>query len=138
MAKIRFLRRNTGNLLRLGKRRKKLQKWRSPKGRDNKMRLREKSKGRTVEIGYKQDNKTRGKINGKKIIIVRNIQELLNAGKENAIILGKIGNKKKIEISRIAKEKGIYILNLDESKLKFKEKKMEKIETSKEKQGEKK
>ena len=44
MPNRKFLRRNTGSLSRLGKLRRKLQKWRKPKGRDNKMRLKEKEK----------------------------------------------------------------------------------------------
>jgi large subunit ribosomal protein L32e len=113
MKKIKFLRRNTGDYSRLGKNRKKLQKWRSPKGRDNKMRLRRKGYPRTVEVGYKKDLKERGKIEGKEVIIVGNIEGINKAKKENIIILEKIGKKKKIEIAKIAKEKGLKIKNLD-------------------------
>ncbi len=112
MKKIKFLRRNTREYSRLGKGRKKLQKWRKPKGRDNKMRLRRKGVPRTVEIGYKQDAQTRGKIKGKKIVVVRTISELKKANGK-IIVLGKIGIKKKIEIAKFAKEKKIEIMNLD-------------------------
>ncbi|MAG07408.1 50S ribosomal protein L32e [Candidatus Pacearchaeota archaeon] len=115
-----FLRRNTGEYSRLGLRRKKLQKWRKPKGRDNKMRLRRKGVPKTVEVGYKQDSKTRGKIDGKEIIEVRSLKEIENVGKGKIIILGKVGMKKKIEILEAAKKKGIAIKNFDDSKVREK------------------
>jgi large subunit ribosomal protein L32e len=120
-----FLRRNTGEYSRLGLRRKKLQKWRKPKGRDNKMRLRRKGVPKTVEVGYKQDSKTRGKVDGKEIIEVRSLKEIENVGKNKIVILGKVGMKKKIEMLEAAKKKGIKIKNFDDSKVRKKEKKVE-------------
>ena len=115
MAKLKFLRRNTGDYSRLGRNRKKLQKWRHPRGRDNKMRLREKSKGRTVEVGYKQDLTTRGKIDGKEVIMIRNTKDLEKA-KGKTILLAKVGKKNKIEIAKKAKEMNLKIKNLDVEK----------------------
>src|SRR3989344_3257219 len=89
-----FLRRNTREYSRLGKGRSKLKKWRRPKGRDNKMRLKEKGKPRTVEIGYKQDSKTRGKIDGKIPQQVQNIEEM-----------------KKLEMMKIIQEKDLKVVN---------------------------
>jgi len=122
----RFLRRNTGEYSRLGKRRKKLQKWRRPKGRDNKMRLKQKSYPRTVEIGYKKGKKSRSKI-----VVVKNIQELEKVGKGVEIVLGRVGQKKKIEIAKFVKEKGLKIKNLDIEKIVALEKKKETKEVSK-------
>jgi len=115
-SKIKFLRRNTGDYSKLGRKRKKLQKWRSPKGRDNKMRLREKSKGPTVEIGYKQDKKTRGKVDGKEIVLVKSVKELEAVKKDSIIMIAKIGKKNRIAIAEKAKEKNLKIKNLDVEK----------------------
>jgi ribosomal protein L32E len=133
--KLKFLRRNTGDYSRLGKKRKKLQKWRAPKGRDNKMRLRRKSYPKTVEIGYKQDLKTRNKIDGKEIVRIENLEELKDIGQNKLIILGKIGKKKKLEIAKFVKEKGIEIKNLDIEKfiLENDKNKKEKVEKSQDK-----
>ena len=121
--KIKFLRRSTGNYSKLGRKRKKLQKWRKPKGRDNKMRLKQKSYPRTVEIGYKKDKRIRGKVDGKEVAVVKNIKDIENV-KGKIIILGKIGKKKKLEVAKYVKEKGIKIRNLDVEKfLKENEKK---------------
>lgn len=114
--KIKFFRRNTGDYSRLGKKRKKLQKWRKPKGRDNKMRLQEKGYPRNVKIGYKKSEKVRGKIEGKEVVLVGNVNELEKAGKDSVIILRKIGKKNKMEIAKKAKEKNIKIKNLDVDK----------------------
>ena len=134
--KKRFLRRNTGEYSRLGMGRKKLQKWRRPKGRDNKMRLKEKGRPRTVEIGYKQDSNVRGKIEGKEIIFIQNIEELKKLNKGSAVNLGRFGSKKMIEILKIAEEKDLNIVNFSISK--FEKKTKSKIHNKKKKINEKK
>ena len=123
MARTKFLRRNTGQYSRLGKKRKKLQKWSAPKGRDNKMRLKEKGYPRVVSVGYKKDARMRGKINGKEIIRVENPADINKASRDKLVLIGKIGKRKRAEIEKIAKEKGIMILNLKKTKEKTKEKK---------------
>jgi large subunit ribosomal protein L32e len=116
MARLKFLRRNTTKLLRLGKKRKKLQKWRAPTGRDNKMRLRERGYPRTVEVGFKKDKKVRGTIEGKNQKFVENLKDINNVKKNEIVILKKIGMKKKIAIAKKAQEKGIKIKNLNVNK----------------------
>ena len=116
MARLKFLRRNTTKYLRLGRKRKKLQKWRAPKGRDNKMRLKTAGRPRTVEIGYSKSKKERGKIKGKTPVIINNLQELENIKPNEIMILAKVGKKKKIEIVKKAKENGIKIANLNVEK----------------------
>jgi large subunit ribosomal protein L32e len=111
-----FLRRNTGDYSRLGKLRKKLQKWRAPKGRDNKMRLREKGYPRTVEIGYKKSNKTRDTIKEIKIKKINTLEELDNCKNEEAIRIGRFGKKKKIEALKIIKDKKLKVVNLNVGK----------------------
>lgn len=112
-----FLRRNWYRLSRLGKKRKKKQVWRSPKGRHNKMRLKRKGYSAVVEIGYKKPET-------EKVVLVNNLRELHNLKKGEKIILGKIGDRKKMEIVKVAKEKGIHIQNLDIEKFEEKMKKM--------------
>ena len=109
---VKFLRRDWKRYSKLGRRRKKKQVWRRPTGRDNKMRERRKGYPVRVSIGYKQqiDNKN-------KIIKVNNLNELMDVQKGETVILGKMGKKKKIEIAKQAKEKGIKISNLNVKEL---------------------
>jgi len=103
-----FLRRDSSRYSKLGKRRKKKLKWRKPRGRDNKMREKRKGYPKVVSIGYKKDKKLQ-----KSAIIVKNVKDLEAVKKNNIIIVGKVGKKKKIEIAKKAKEKGIEFANLD-------------------------
>ncbi|MEK6891316.1 MAG: eL32 family ribosomal protein [Nanoarchaeota archaeon] len=116
MVKKRFLRRNTTQYLRLGRKRKKLQKWRNPSGRDNKMRLKTKGYPRVVSVGYRTDLSERGKINGKEIKRVQNLNDIANHNKDVIYSLGRVGNKKKIEIAKIAKEKKLEFVNFNYNK----------------------
>jgi len=106
MAKIKFLRRNWNRHSRLGKGRKKKQVWRKPKGRHNKVREKQKGNPARVRIGYKQTEK-------KKPMLINSIKEIETAKAGETIIMGKIGMKKKIEIVKKAKEKGIKIHNIN-------------------------
>ncbi|MFW5846656.1 MAG: eL32 family ribosomal protein [Nanoarchaeota archaeon] len=116
MKRIKFLQRDVNKKSSLGRGRKKKQKWRKPKGRDNKMREKRKGKPRTVSIGYKKN-----KLNNKeKIIVIKNLKDLEKIGKEDIGLIGNIGKKKKIEIIEKAKEKGIKLKN---TKIKEKNKK---------------
>jgi len=103
--KKKFLRSNTKNYKRLG--RKKLLRWRKPKGHDNKIRLNRKGKRRKVVIGFRTNKKDRGKIKGKSVILIKNLKqaEKINRG-ELIIISGKLGKKKKQEIEKKIKEQG--------------------------------
>ena len=111
--KIKFLRRTWNRYSKLGKRRKKKQVWRKPKGRDNKMREKRKGYPAVISIGYKQKEKLRGIIKDKKPVIVKNIKELKNVKKNEVAIIGNIGKKKKIEMAKKAKEMKIQIHNLN-------------------------
>ena len=109
----RFVRQDSKRYSKIGKNRKKLQKWRKPKGRDSKMRLRRKSYPRTVSTGYKNKKSESGKINGKLPILVHNLSDLKKVGKNNSVILSsRVGAKKKIEIIKVANEKNMLILNI--------------------------
>lgn len=113
MAKRKFLRRIWNRYPKLGKRRKKKQAWRKPKGRDNKMREKRKGYPAVVKIGYKRKEKR------KVPFIVRNINDLdkiKKSSKKETVILGNIGKKKKIEIIKKAKKEGILIQNINAKK----------------------
>ncbi|MCK5043549.1 50S ribosomal protein L32e [Candidatus Pacearchaeota archaeon] len=112
MAK-KFLRRIWGRYSKLGKRRKKKQVWRKPTGRDNKMREKRKGYPAVVSVGYKQDKKLRGSLEGKTPILVQNVKDLESLKKNEIAIVGNIGKKKKIEIAKKAKEMKIEIHNLN-------------------------
>jgi len=121
---IKFLRRTSKKISKLGKRRKNKQVWRKPKGRDNKMREKRRGQPAVVKIGYQKQNP-------KSLIIIYNTKDLEKVKKQDLVIVGKIGKKKKIELLKKAKEKGIKLnLNiekyLEKNKMKIKEKTGEK------------
>ena len=100
-----FLRRTWDRYSKLGKGRKKKQKWRNPKGRDNKMRERKKGSSKVVSVGYKSQEI-------EKPILIKNVLDLGKL-KGKKVIIGKIGRKKKIEIAKKANEMKISIKNLN-------------------------
>jgi len=118
-----FIRQDSMRYSRLGKKRKKLQKWRKPRGRDSKMRLKRKSYPSVVSIGYKSPRKELGKINGKTPVLVYNLNDLKKANKNSIIILAKIGAKKKLELIKHADENKIEIYNIRREKWNLKRKK---------------
>jgi len=116
MPRLKFLRRNWSKASRLGKGRKKKQIWRSPKGRHSKTRGERKGYPAIVKIGYKQEEKTRGLIADKTPILIQNIKQLMGLEKGQVAILANVGQKKRLEIAKKAKEKGIQISNLNVEK----------------------
>ena len=120
-----FLRRTSKLHSKLGRKRKKKQVWRKPTGRDNKMKEKRKGRPKVVSVGYKKDKREKGKIEGKKVIRVMNFKDLKRLKKDMAIILGNIGNKKKIELVKYARENGIKILNVNTKKFMKKSEKKE-------------
>ncbi len=111
--KKKFLRRNTGDYSRLGRGRKKLQKWRKPKGIDNKMRLKERGRPSVVSVGYKQPASERNKLNGKEIVRVESVSDLKKVGKGQIGILAKVGKKKKMEIAKEIEKEKVEMTNFD-------------------------
>jgi len=111
MAKKKFVRRDSHRFSKLGKNRKKLQKWRKPKGRDNKMRERRFGYPASPSVGYKKQKKESGKIGGMETCLVYNLKDLDIANKFSIIIVGKVGAKKKIEILKRISEKKLNVLN---------------------------
>ncbi len=107
-----FLRRSADRYSKLGVRRKKIQRWKKPTGRHNKMRDKKRGYPAVVSIGYKSDEETRTK----KEILVKNISDLSKIKKNQIGILGKIGKKNKIEIAKKAIEKNIEFSNFNAKK----------------------
>jgi len=103
-----FIRRNMVRHSKIGKNRRKLQKWRKPKGRDNKMRLKRKGYPKTVSIGYKKPQQ-------EKPVLVYNLTDI-KANSKAQIILAGVGAKKKMKLIKYAQENKIKILNLKEKK----------------------
>ncbi len=129
-----FLRRTWNRYGRLGKGRKKKQVWRSPKGRDNKMREKRKGYPKVVSIGYKKQKTSR-----KNIRVINNPRDLEKAKKNEILVVGNVGKRKKIEIAKKAKKMKIPIQNVNIEKfLKKSEKPKEKKEKTKEQEKEKK
>lgn len=125
--KPRFLRRDWTRYSKLGKGRKNKQKWKKPVGRDNKMREKRTGYPATVSIGYRTDKSLRGKIEAMKVVEVKNIKDLAGVGKNEMVVLGKMGKKKKLEIAKKAQETGIKIQNLNAKKFVKKNEKSEKV-----------
>jgi large subunit ribosomal protein L32e len=101
----------------LGKYQKSKRKYRHPKGRHNKTRQKWRSRPPRVEIGYKNEVKTSGLVNGKIPMMINNVKDLAMLGKNNIAIIAKLGKKNKIEIAREAEKKKIEIYNLNVRKL---------------------
>lgn len=109
----RFLKRIWKNYSKLGRRKKKKQFWRRPRGRDNKMREERKGRPAVVKIGYRRSDSER-----KEISVVRNISDLERVEKESLVRIGKVGRKKRTEIVNAAKSNGIKLENVRPEKVK--------------------
>lgn len=110
---MKFLRRNTLKYARLGKGRPKLQRWRRAVGRHSKIRKNRFGYTKSPRIGFGSDKKERGRIKGKKPMIIREISDISKASKENILVISRrIGAKKKIEIIKKARDTNLEILNV--------------------------
>jgi len=105
-------------------------KWRKPKGIHSKMRKKHKGKKVQPSVGYSLPKRVRGlSRDGLKFFLVKSLGDLNNATAENLIILSKlIGMKKRIELLKKIKERGLKILNIKDI-----EKEIEKLNISFEK-----
>lgn len=124
---VTFLRRDCSRFSKFGNGRGKKAKWRAPKGRDNKMREKIKGHPVSVSIGYGTEKTSRGLIKERTPVSVMNIADLSKIGKEEIGYLGKVGQKKRIEIMTKAKEMNVEFANVNVElflkKLNVKEKK---------------
>ena len=137
---MKFIRRNWSKFSRLGKTRKNKQTWRRPNGRHSKTRNKRKGYPAKVTIGYKTEKKERGLIENKKPVLVSNLKDLEKIKQGEIAIVSKIGNKKRIEIAKKAKEKGIPIHNVNINKIlkRYEKMKMKKTNETKSHSEEKK
>ena len=108
---VKFLRRNWNLISKLGKKRKKKQKWKRPTGRDNKMREKRRGYSAVVSVGYKKDNTIINTLKGKTPVQIYNVKDLAKINKDNIGIIAKVGKKKREEILKIAKENKLPIYN---------------------------
>jgi len=129
MARKKFLRSKWRKYSKLGRGRRKKQKYRKAKGRHNKMREKLKGNPVRVSIGYKKSRKGREK---ELIIRISHIKGLEKIDKNAKIFIVKIGKKKKIEIVKKAKAIGLKFENLNIGKFL---KKIEREQEKKKKEG---
>ena len=108
MTAPKFIRRGRNSLKRV-----KLS-WRKPMGIDNKLRRREKSKGRFVSIGYGTKKEERGVHPcGLREVYVQNIKDLetIDAKTQAARLDSTLGKRKKTDLLKKADELKIKVLN---------------------------
>jgi len=127
----RFLRMDVKRFSKFGKGKGKRAKWRKPTGRDNKMRESRKGHPSMVSIGYRTIKKLREKINEKTPVKVMNLKDLEKIKNNEIGIVGKVGQKKKIEIVKKAKELKIELKNINVASFLKKQEKEKKEETTK-------
>jgi len=140
-SKPKFLRKDSHKMSKLGKGRKKKQKWKKPTGRDNKMREKRKGHRKVVSIGYKTDKISRGMIEQKVPVEISNIAQLKKLRENEVPVLANVGMKKKIEIAKAAQKADIKIHNLNVEKflkdVEFKAKKTSEKKTDKKNESKK-
>ena len=108
-----FLRTDANRFSKFGNGRGKKAKWRSPKGRHNKLRENIKGHPVSVNIGYRTEKTKRDTFKEKNIIQVYNLKDLEKIKQNEVGIIGKIGEKKKKEIAKEAERKKIKLKNLN-------------------------
>lgn len=115
MKKLRFLRSDTVRHARLGKNKRRLQKWRKPRGRHNK--IRRKRFGYPVQpgIGFKRDSRLSGLIKGKRPTHVTTVKDLVSLQKGDLIVLNRrIGARKRMDLLKQAQAMHLLVLNAKE------------------------
>ena len=89
-------------------------KWKKPKGKDNKMRLKLKGYPPVVQVGYRTPNDIRGlHPSGLTPVTVSNVKDLenLDPSKHIVYISGTVGLKKRFELIREAQRRGFRVAN---------------------------
>jgi len=107
-----FLRQDWMRHSRLGRGRKKLQKWRRPRGRHSKIRRKRFGYPLKVMIGFSSPKKQAGLIQGLKPVLVHNLKELSSLNNKSIAIISRVGAKLKMQMLKYAEEKGIKIQNI--------------------------
>ncbi len=109
---MKFLRTDYWRHSRLGKKRKKLQKWRKARGMHNKIRDKRRGYSAKPSVGYRTKSGSKGKVKNLNPVLVHNIKQLNSIKKGEGAVIAKIGARKKIELLRKAEEMKIHILNI--------------------------
>ncbi len=92
-------------------------RWRKPRGVDNKKRIRKKSSGPVPKVGYKNDKKVRHlHPSGFPEVLIHNVDELKKAvdSLEKAFVVRiahGVGKKKRTLIKQEAEKQGVRVLN---------------------------
>lgn len=106
----RFSRQDGMRHIRLGSK-KKIRTWRHPRGTHSKMRRRRKSYPATPSIGYRTPRKERQMPGALPVILSLRDIARLTKGTE-ALIASRVGARKRIELVKQAREKGIKLRNI--------------------------
>lgn len=107
-----FLRTSGHNKIKLGYgKSKRNQKWRKARGRHNKIREKRKGRRNMVEIGYRTNKETRGKVNGQDFTFIANLNDLAKVKKNGQALIARLGKRKRTLIENKLKEMGVKILN---------------------------
>ncbi len=93
-------------------------KWRSPRGLQNKQRLKRKGHVKSPSVGYGTPSEIKyiDSNTGLKKVLISNIKQLedIDSKKESVLISGKLGIKKKVELLKICQEKKLTVDNVKE------------------------
>jgi len=141
MARKKFIRASAHRFSKLGLRRKKKLIYRKSKGRDNKTRLNKIGRIENVKIGHGHDRRVRGLHQGENVKVVNNIADIKNLNDKDVAIIGKVGDKKRLEIAKYVKDNKIKLKNMDVGKFidgidkKMKEKKEKKMSSAEKKKA---
>lgn len=90
-------------------------KWKFPYGTSSSVRLCHRGSPVLVSIGFGSPKEVRGlHSSGLEMVVVHNAQELLavDTKKQGAIVGGTVGNRKRVELLKLAAEKKIRVLNV--------------------------
>ncbi|MFH1682388.1 MAG: 50S ribosomal protein L32e [Candidatus Woesearchaeota archaeon] len=89
--------------------------WRKPRGKHSPIRQQHKGKPKLVSVGYGSPEEVKGlHLSGLKMVLVDNAKQLesLDPKTDGVLISGKIGNKKRIDLIKLASEKKLKIINI--------------------------
>jgi large subunit ribosomal protein L32e len=109
--KPKFIRSTWHKMHKLGMKVKKKRKWRHAIGRHNKIRLKNRGRDTKPSTGWMAAKETRGTVKGFEPVTVNNLKELESVKKGQAVIIARVGKKKKMEIVKKANEMKLTILN---------------------------
>ncbi len=108
-----FFRQGWDRYMRLGKTQKKRRKWRAAKGGDSKTRLKENGRPIRPTIGWGAAKSEKHKLQGFTVVRVETMKDFAKATdkKTHAVMIARVGEKKRIELTKKAEELGLKILN---------------------------